>query len=731
MIPLFKVRMSPQAPKEVGKVLMSGYVGQGPKYDELESKLATELGKKPILTNSCTSALSLALRLAGVSPGDKVISTPQTCLWGGSSVVLENGDVVTIRSLVESKYSGKVMSRNAETGVFEPKEVINWYTSDLGDRTWINISHIHAMSGKPIKTNKTKGTWVTNDHPVLTPEGYRKAETLKNGDLVATCFKSPNRLQKSIIVGTMLGDASLRSGEGNGKARLSFTHTKVHSEYVYLKRKALGDIVTNTINCPAKVDRVKATKESLCCLSNYNPALGEIYDKFYPDGKKSIPSYEYLMEHLDARALSCWYMDDGSKHPDQTSIICTDCFSEEDHYTLKKVIQDKFGITAHIRVSLKGDKVIRRLYFNRQEHLKLSKIIAKFVPECLRYKLSDSEALEEFNLRSWDVGTNETYFAKVLVKKGSNPKGRYGISTTYCIDVKDNHNFISGEIVLHNCLATNSVIALESRANILWADIDPRTGNIDPQSVNNLIAENPDVKAIVAVNWAGRLCDYKSLKSHGIPVIEDAAHNMVNRPWGESSGDYICYSLQAIKFWTSGDGGILFTPEDKFDLGYRLNWYGLDRRTGASFRCSQDVQELGYKYHMNDIAATIALANYDLAMESVKEHKNNALRIWNEIKDLNTVSIPKWEQDCDYWLMSILVEKGTKEKFIEHAGSRGIACNPIHRRNDTFSCLSQFRRDRLHGVDEFSRKQVSIPVGWWLSDNDLEDVINMVKSYEG
>lgn len=282
------------------------------------------------------------------------------------------------------------------------------------------------------------------------------------------------------------------------------------------------------------------------------------------------------------------------------------------------------------------------------------------------------------------------------------------------------------------CSATNSVIALETRANILWADTDPITGNICPKSVEKLMNHNPTPKAIMAVNWAGRYCDFPALKKHGIPVIEDAAHNMVSKsPWGEDSGDYVCYSLQAIKFWTSGDGGVLFTPEDKFDLGYKLMWYGLDRRIGASFRCSQDIDELGYKYHMNDISASIALANYELAASSRGDHISNAITLWNELKDLKTITIPECRiPTCDYWIFSILVEKDTKEDFISHLMSRGIDCNPVHRRNDTFTCFSKFKSsDPSPGLDNFSSKQVAIPCGWWLTSKDVECIVKAVKSY--
>lgn len=79
-IVLFKVFMSRNINESVGKILLSGYIGQGPKVDEFEKKIA-EFIKNPLVfsVNSGTSALQLSLRLANVNPGDEVISTPMTC----------------------------------------------------------------------------------------------------------------------------------------------------------------------------------------------------------------------------------------------------------------------------------------------------------------------------------------------------------------------------------------------------------------------------------------------------------------------------------------------------------------------------------------------------------------------------------------------------------------------------------------------------------------------------
>lgn len=80
MIPLFKVFMAESVMEPLKKVLMSGYIGQGPKVDEFEAALCKWLECDRILTlNSCTSALQLALRLSNVEHGDEVLSTAMTC----------------------------------------------------------------------------------------------------------------------------------------------------------------------------------------------------------------------------------------------------------------------------------------------------------------------------------------------------------------------------------------------------------------------------------------------------------------------------------------------------------------------------------------------------------------------------------------------------------------------------------------------------------------------------
>ncbi len=276
------------------------------------------------------------------------------------------------------------------------------------------------------------------------------------------------------------------------------------------------------------------------------------------------------------------------------------------------------------------------------------------------------------------------------------------------------------------CFATQ-ISALHRGLKIRWADIDSNTGCIKPSSVKNLV--NQKTKAIFAVNWAGRICDFKTLKTFGIPVIEDAAHcwDVFNNEKIER-GDYICYSLQAIKFLTSSDGGILIPPKDKEKEARLLRWYGLDREKGQSFRCTQDIENPGFKYHMNDVSAAIGIENIPIARISVDKHRENSRYLYRNIKNKD-ILLPEWNDNCSYWLFTIHILTGRKKEFTEYMQSKKISVSPVHFRNDKYTCTNSFDENNLKGVNEFTETQIAIPNGWWLNKKDLDYIIEIVNNF--
>lgn len=278
------------------------------------------------------------------------------------------------------------------------------------------------------------------------------------------------------------------------------------------------------------------------------------------------------------------------------------------------------------------------------------------------------------------------------------------------------------------CFASN-VHIIHRKARIRWADIDPVTGLMDPASAARLV--NKNTKAIVAVNWAGKFCDYKALKALGVPVIEDAAHTWDTFLTEDvERGDYVCYSFQAIKFLTTADGGLLICPPDKEQDARILRWYGLDRTKNQSFRCTQNITQVGFKYHMNDVNASIGICNMPVAHSSVIQSRLNSKHYIENISN-PLLTLPVWDNTCSYWLFSMHVKVGLKDHFTKYLEDNGIASSPVHFRNDTYDTTVKFSEAVLPGVDAFTQTQLCIPNGWWLNRDDVSHIVKILNSYMG
>ncbi len=286
------------------------------------------------------------------------------------------------------------------------------------------------------------------------------------------------------------------------------------------------------------------------------------------------------------------------------------------------------------------------------------------------------------------------------------------------------------------CTATNEPI-MAMGAKIVWADIDPWTANIDPEDVARKITRK--TKAIMCVDWGGYPCEFEELsaiaKRHGIKLIEDACHAFGSTYHGKPIGshcDFSCFSFQAIKHMTTVDGGAL-TCKSKadFDRGGLLRWYGIDRKAkNKDLRCEADITEFGYKFHMNDVTAVIGLEQLKYVADTIEKHRANAARYNKAFAKLKTVRPLRYKDDRSsaYWLYTIRV--GNRQEFMEFMKKAGVTVSQVHARNDNHTMFKAFKTDLL-GTDEFTAEQVSVPVGWWLTDKDVTHIIDTVAAYDG
>jgi dTDP-4-amino-4,6-dideoxygalactose transaminase len=288
------------------------------------------------------------------------------------------------------------------------------------------------------------------------------------------------------------------------------------------------------------------------------------------------------------------------------------------------------------------------------------------------------------------------------------------------------------------CTASNFPI-LANGLKIKWVDIDSTTLNMDLDDLARKIT--PTTKAIILVHWGGYPSDLdrvkqiqqKSEELYGFKpaVIEDGAHSFGSKYKGKNIGTHgnlTMYSLQAIKHITSIDGGLLLSPHQELHRrGKLIRWYGIDRDSNRKdFRCEADIEEWGFKFHMNDVCATVGIENLKHADELILKHQSNAAYYDKHLKDTKGVTLLDRHEghESAFWIYSMLVDD--RDGFYKWMKECNIVVSQVHERNDKHTSVQEFRT-QLPTLDKTIGKIVSIPVGWWVTKEQREYIVDCIK----
>ncbi len=275
---------------------------------------------------------------------------------------------------------------------------------------------------------------------------------------------------------------------------------------------------------------------------------------------------------------------------------------------------------------------------------------------------------------------------------------------------------------------TNTCIAAMG-AKVKWADVDESTGLLSPDSVRTKITEK--TKAIMLVHYAGMVCDLDSFnqlsKDTGIPIIEDSAHALGSRYNGKrigSNSPFTCFSFQAIKHMTTIDGGLISFPDERYVAeAKKLRWFGLDKSVA---RLENDIQRVGYKYGMNNVNAIIGVTQMKHINEIIGVHISNGKYYDKELECVNGITLIPYYANTEpsYWLYTMLVEN--RDGFCRRLNDAGISASMLHHRSDTHSIFAESKCE-LPGLDSFYSKFVHIPCGWWVTEEDREYIVDVIK----
>ena len=285
------------------------------------------------------------------------------------------------------------------------------------------------------------------------------------------------------------------------------------------------------------------------------------------------------------------------------------------------------------------------------------------------------------------------------------------------------------------CTATN-IPLLYIGAKIKFADIDPKTFNIDISSVKKLVTKK--TKAIVFVNYGGLPCNLNELnkiaKKNKLILIQDAAQSLGATYMGKpitNFADFTIFSFQAIKQISSGDGGMLVLKNKKIlKKAKRIRWFGIDRLAKQGGTWENDIKEIGYKYQMTDIGAALLL-------ESIKEFsfiKNYRKKIFdiykNKLKQNKNITIIDDENIKGHanWLFTILLyDKDFLQKKLRKIG---IETNQVHFRNDRYSIFKKFvKNKKFKNMDYVENKYLVLPIHTKMTLNDAKFIAKKINEF--
>jgi len=266
-------------------------------------------------------------------------------------------------------------------------------------------------------------------------------------------------------------------------------------------------------------------------------------------------------------------------------------------------------------------------------------------------------------------------------------------------------------------------------AKIRYADVDYETGNISPASIEANI--NKSTTAIIVVDYAGIPVDVDKIqkisKKYSIPVIHDAAHAFGAKYNGLKTGNhfpYTVFSFQAIKQLTTIDGGMLqITDKKEYERAKLIRWFGIDKKLS---RLDNNIQEQGYKYHMNNVNATIGLIQLSNLNTVVNSFVKNGKFFDEALKNISNVELIKYYSKSEpaYWLYTLKVEN--RDNFIKKMTDNGIMASELHKRNDLHDYLNDFDC-KLPNLDKFYSKLVHLPCGWWVGETERQQIVNIIK----
>jgi perosamine synthetase len=295
-------------------------------------------------------------------------------------------------------------------------------------------------------------------------------------------------------------------------------------------------------------------------------------------------------------------------------------------------------------------------------------------------------------------------------------------------------------------------------ATPVFVDVEPDTLNVDVEDAARKIT--PRTRAIMPVHYAGHACRMDAIwelaAAHDLRVIEDAAHACGSTYRGDRIGnarrsDAVCFSFHAVKNLPVGDGGMVTTGSAELaERIEKLRWLGISKSTWdrteeveaevesplrrfASYGWYYDVETLGYKCHMNDIAAAIGLVQLGKLDRQNDRRRQIVARYDQALAGLDWIDAPAEKpytrSSCHLYAARTPHRDALNLYLKEQRIATGVHYIPLHL-HPFYAGPGGAPRVSLPVAESAWTQLITLPLYPSLEDEEVEYIIDMVRAFE-
>lgn len=276
----------------------------------------------------------------------------------------------------------------------------------------------------------------------------------------------------------------------------------------------------------------------------------------------------------------------------------------------------------------------------------------------------------------------------------------------------------------------------------VFADVDPKTYNIDPEDIRRKITDR--TKAIIAVHLAGQPCDMDAIHSiareYGLIVIEDGAHALGSVYKGKKVGsmsDMTTFSFHPVKPITTGEGGMIVTDnEDFYKKMILFRSHGITRDDSMMTRNDgpwfYQQFDLGYNYRITDIQCALGCSQMKKLDRFLARRKEIVARYNEALADCDNIITPYQLSDTEsgWHLYIVQVKNCDRRQVFENMREKGIGVNVHYIPVYMHPYYQEHGYENVHcaNAEEIYSHIISLPLYPGLTSEQQDYVIDTLKS---